>query len=694
MVIDTLEKRVGNMQNELEANEQQQLENETKALRGEQVELCAVLTEGISSATAAADARRKFEGELERARAWIKSKSNNLKKLSGYLPLKAAKVEQDIEQHGELEADIDSFSEKDLNDILKQGNNLLKECSEEDRARLEGILDELNNDYVELKAEAKEKQAALADLLQGRKAFESEIDKCRRWINEAEVATSSDLRSSSIDILREQLAKVREYQRSFRKFHFLSKISQIFFLLPSIFQYDRLKKEAKEYADDIEKIMQQGKSILPTVSDADKLELNEQLQNMREAHGRVAGIINERALLLRKSIDEAEESLARVAEAVQYMTDVQKELQELNKPIGARVEDVEAMLDAYERILNDLKENKAKLSDLGSANVADLHGVLTQQDDLIKAIESQIAKLRQLLLLRQQFIALINEITTFVAKYTEIVRDIETSGLTTEEKIKRYSIERNFTLGSRTFTKLPFLVDRYDDAILKIQECEATLASATDKGQQIAAEGSTADRNNITEQLQSLKQQLQGLRRAVETQREQHELAAAEHKRLANELAEILDWLEDKEKEVKSRPLLERDPGSVEAELQKHKELCEAVNEHLDRIKNLKNSIPYEEGMPGSLKEMLSEAVSLLSSLPREMEERGNYLENNMKLRLEYAALTDKLRDWVREAEIRLESDKDGLDFENILNDLEEHRVRKPWIYIHVHACTRVRVYA
>lgn len=208
MVIDTLEKRVGNMQNELESNEQQQLENETKALRGEQSQLCTILTEGISSATAAADARRKFEADLERARSWIKSKSNNLKKLSGYLPLKASKVKQDIVQHGELETDIDSFSEKDLNDILKQGNNLLKECSEEDRARLNKILDELNKDYEELKSEAQEKQAALADLLQGRKAFENEIDKCQRWINEAEVATSSDLRTSSIDILREQLAKV------------------------------------------------------------------------------------------------------------------------------------------------------------------------------------------------------------------------------------------------------------------------------------------------------------------------------------------------------------------------------------------------------------------------------------------------------------------------------------------------------
>ncbi|XP_018395829.1 PREDICTED: nesprin-1 isoform X2 [Cyphomyrmex costatus] len=623
LIIDTLEKRVGNMQNELETSEQQQLEADTKSLRGEQVELCAILREEISVANAAADARRKLETDIKKARNWIKSKGNDLKKLSGYLPLKASKVEQDIAQHSGLEADIDSFNESNLKDILKQGHSLLKDCNADSRAKLQTLLDDLSNDYEELKKEAKEKQASLADLLQGRKAFESELDKCQRWIKEAEVATSSELRPTSLDILREQLAK-----------------------------YDRLKKEAREYGDDIEKINQQGKSILPTVSDADKQELSEQLKNMKEAHGRVAGVINERAIALQKSIDEAEEAAARVSEAIQFMTDIQKELHDLNKPIGARVEDVEGMLAAYERILDDLKANKAKLSDLQSANIGDLHDVLAQQDDLIRTLEAQIAKLRQLLLLRQQFIALIAEITTFIAKYTEIVRDIEKSGQTTEEKIKRY-----------------------DDAILKIQECEATLASATDKGQQIAAEGSVVDRNNVTDQLQSLKQQLQALRRAVETQREQHELAAAEHRRLASELADILDWLESKEKEVKSRPLLERDPASVEEELKKHHTLCADVNEYLDRIRNLKESLRHEEGMPGSLKEMLSEAVSLLTSLPREMEERGNYFESNMQMRLDYAALTDKLHSWAREAEIRLESDKEGLDFENILSDLEEHKI-------------------
>jgi len=192
----------------LETSEQQQLEADTRSLRSEQVELCAILREEISVASAAADARRKLETDVEKARNWIRSKGNDLKKLSGYLPLRASKVEQDIAQHSGLEADIESFNESNLKDILKQGYSLLKDCNAESRAKLQALLNDLSKDYEELKKEAREKQASLADLLQGRKAFESELDKCQRWIKEAEVATSSELRPSSLDILREQLAKV------------------------------------------------------------------------------------------------------------------------------------------------------------------------------------------------------------------------------------------------------------------------------------------------------------------------------------------------------------------------------------------------------------------------------------------------------------------------------------------------------
>ena len=219
------------------------------------------------------------------------------------------------------------------------------------------------------------------------------------------------------------------------------------------------------------------------------------------------------------------------------------------------------------KILGDLKQYKQRLGELDPAKTADLKAVLKQQDDLIKTIEDQIARLKQLLLLRQQFLGIITEILTFITKYTEIVRDIEKGGQTVEEKIKKYD-DVKYQI---TFLQSMLISKFYFQVILKIQECEAMLATATDKGQSIANEGSASDRNNVTEQLQSLKQQLQGLRRAVESQRSQHVLTAEAHKKLAVELGNALDELHKNEATVRSRPLLERAVASVENEIIKHK---------------------------------------------------------------------------------------------------------------------------
>lgn len=620
---ETLAKRVENMTNELEPSEQNQLENSLKNLKIEQKELVDVLRGELDKTSAASKARRKLELDLEKAHAWLKAKNSEIRKLSGYLPLKSQQVEHEIVQHRVHESEIKEFNDGDLNDLLKQGSNLLKECNEEDRARLQKLLDDVNEEYENLKKESNQKISALGDLLQGRKQFEAEIDKCQRWLNEAEVATSTEIRTANIGVLEEQLAK-----------------------------YEKLNKESLQISDDIDRITEQGKAILPTVSEADKLSLSEQLKAMRDKHARIAGIIKERTNSLKDSIQLQRDAASKIAETVQFMSEIQKELRDLNRPIGAKVEDVSTMLTAYEKILGDLKANKAQLVELPASSSAELQTIIGQQDDLIRSIEDQIAKLRQLLLLREQYLALITEIMTFITKYTGIAKDIEKPGVTVQEKIKKY-----------------------DDIIVKIQECEALLAAATDKGQQIAVDGSAADRNAITEQLQSLKQSLQTLRRTVEKQREQHEMAAAEHKKLAAELEEILDWLHSNEAAVRSRPLLNRDLGSVEKEIENHNELSDNVNKYLDRVRQIQESTKYTDGMPSSLVDQLSEANSLLASLPRELEERGKYLENNKQLRVEYTILTDKLHAWVKEAEIRLQNGKEGVDFENILSDLEEHKI-------------------
>lgn len=621
--IDSLEKKVRSIQNELESPEQGQLETSLANLTSEQKQLTALVKAEIEKVGNAMQARKKFESDLEKAHAWLKSKVSEVRKLGGYAPLKVAKIEKDLEEHRMHESGIKDFGENRLNDLQKQGNNLLKECSPEDRESLQALIDAVNSEYETLKKESNDKFSALNDLLQGRRQFEDGMNKCHHWLNEAEVAVSADLRTSSIALLEEQLAK-----------------------------YEKLNNEAAEIDATINSVSEQSKAIIPTLSDADKLKLNEELNSLRDKHARISGVIRDKTKTLQDHLKDSKEAAAKIAEAVKQMNMIKIEIKNLNKPIGSKAEDVQGMLVAYEKILNDLKENKAKLGDLQGGSNSELQDILGQQDDLIKAIEDQISKLRYLLLLREQFIALINEIMTFIMKYTSIVTDIEKSGTTSEEKIKRY-----------------------DDVISKIQECEATLAGATDKGQQIAAEGTAADRNSITEQLQSLKQQLQTLRRAVERQRQEHEKAAAEHKKISNDLMKILEWLHTNEAVVRSRPLLMRDVESTDKHISEHSKLADNVNKQLDKIRKLKESIKHDDGMPSSLQEMLSEANSLLSTLPRELEERGKYLHDNRQYRLDYAALNSKLNTWVKEANNRLAVGKDGVDFENIITDLEEHKI-------------------
>lgn len=56
----------------------------------------------------------------------------------------------------------------------------------------------------------------------------------------------------------------------------------------------------------------------------------------------------------------------------------------------------------------------------------------------------------------------------------------------------------------------------------------------------------------------------------MDAAREQLEQAAAKHKHLAAQLGAALAWLHDHEAQVKSRPLLARDPASVDAQLASH----------------------------------------------------------------------------------------------------------------------------
>lgn len=97
--------------------------------------------------------------------------------------------------------------------------------------------------------------------------------------------------------------------------------------------------------------------------------------------------------------------------------------------------------------MDELKNWKDNLGGEGIEGLSAVHASLR---DLIKGLEDEIAHLQDLLRLRQQYLALIAEITTFITTYTPIVTQIESSPQPIAEKIKKFDdvslVEKYFFL--------------------------------------------------------------------------------------------------------------------------------------------------------------------------------------------------------------------------------------------------------
>lgn len=115
-----------------------------------------------------------------------------------------------------------------------------------------------------------------------------------------------------------------------------------------ILQYDRLNKESENIAAEIEKCCEQSKAILPTLNEADKLTLQAQLSAAKDKHARIAGIIKDRTDGLKDTIQQYKDAAQKVQQSIEFMTKIQKEIKELNRPVSAKVEEVQGMLNSYE----------------------------------------------------------------------------------------------------------------------------------------------------------------------------------------------------------------------------------------------------------------------------------------------------------------------------------------------------------
>lgn len=616
VLADTLERRVANMQSDLEPLEKSQLESDLREIGIKQKELTDLLASETDGASAALQRLKSFESDVDKFKAWLRTKFADIRKQPTTIPLPSKAVESEIQTAKSNEGEITKTGTELLHEIQKQAQNILKNCS--DKKSLETQLDGFASEFGELKNEAATITKNLTDACEERKIFENDVSKLEDWFGEVEISTQTDIQFKSLPAMEEQLL-----------------------------EFGKLKSQKESMRPILNGLNERSKTILPTLNNADKMKLNEQLKTLKDKFNKPT--ITDRIKTIEDYIKRYKNSKDKLAQCIDVLNKLRQEIRDLNKPIGIETEDVKALINTYERILRDLNENKNKVSAIQVDDLPELQSTLQQHDDTIAAVEKQISNLRQAQSLRDQYYGLIDQIENLIGTYGIQISDIEKSGKPIEDKL-----------------------NQYDEMTAKIQECEGMLASASDKGRKIAAEGTTADNNAIAQINQNVKQKLQNLHQQVKAQRQKHENTMAEHNKVSSELAALLLWLHNNETTCKSRPLLERDPDSVEHETTKHDAFAKEVHERLDQMQKIDEQIDADSGIPASVVDMLSEGRSLIVNLPKELDDRRKYLIDSKKHRIDYIKYVNEFKDWIHEAEGHLENCKHGIDFKNIVSDIDK----------------------
>ena len=611
------------MKGDIEDSEILKLENILSKITDEQRNIYSTVMEIKNDMIVSYEERRSFEQSLDQVRAWISGKSDEVV-CPDLLPLKSENAERIVEKYRRLDTELKQYAETSVAGVKRQGSALFKDCTDEEKEDLHDILTEIDDKMNNVRQTMSGTLNRLSNLLEARRDFEKEVDIAQKWLHQAEVALQTDTKSlNTAEVLAEQLKKL-----------------------------ETMEDERESANKRVTSIANLCEDLLPYITETDKFSLGEIVADVQDKTARVNNSISDKTEQVRNTITLLRRNKERIVQTTQYFSSIQKEIKALNRPVGRTVDEAQKLLTSYQELLsklNDFRKNHDGIHSGTDVSIGEMRDIMKQQQDLSQIVEKHIVRARQLILVRQQYMSLITEIVGFTNRYKTVVKDIEQTEKTVSDKLRKYGL-----------------------VITKIQECEAQLTSAQDKGSIISEEGTVEDHNAIMEQLQLIKNNLGALRREVEKRHSEHEVSAESHKRIHIELNTTMEWLLEQESELKTRPLLTLEVESANEEIESHEELANDIEEQLKKIRTIHEKAKSETGLPYFLQERLSEAKMILSTFPLELDSRLKYLQDEKMLRLDYEDFVSKINDWIGKAHKRI-VDIDCVDFDNVQGDLEDH---------------------
>ncbi|XP_062549338.1 muscle-specific protein 300 kDa isoform X2 [Armigeres subalbatus] len=618
---DGIRKRFSSIQSDLEKHEKQPLEESLNILSDEFNALCEYVRHEIEKISDEILCRKNMQNNFEMTRTWIKSKLNDVNKISEQLPLLASNVLSEINLCKRHDVTIREFEEKAFKDFTNQVKEIMKDCNDDGQKKLLHDVNVLKKQLMELteccsrKIEFMERERAKRLEYEGRK------DQLNAWFAEVEPIALVNIRITSLDILKDQFDQIQK-------------------VMNESFATKTCLKEVDEYKN----------AIVPTLNDIDKNSINIQVKACYDKFNSLQNTLSTKLEKINTNISDFENALGKIKKCEELLSQVQNQIREMNKPVASKIECIQDFMMSYETILADLKEQRLELNSILLTNIPQLQENTSKLEEMIIAIEEQLRRLKTILNMKEQFIGALNDVVKTISKITTDFNEIDHFSKDIEVRIQKY-----------------------DDILIQIDDCSSMLANASEKGRLIANEGTDFDRHNIMEQIHSLKIQLDTIKRNVTGDKDKNRKQQVHHNALSQEYTTLLDWFKKNIEVIESRPLFSEDLNESAELIKLHESLCVEARAKTSQLNNLAKKTQSDTRLPSNLQLQIETAERFRNIVPKELVSRGDYLLANHNYRVAYHKSLDQVNKWIEQTEHFLaKSPTFKVDIDSLNQDLFE----------------------
>ena len=347
MVLETFENKIETIASDLETGEYTQLKSRLEKLTQLHRKLADTAKNSLKQLADNSDYQKKFETDIGDVENWLKVKTSEFNKSAEFDPLKAYDTEKKVARQKKDLNEVYEFEESKISQVKLSIINLQKNGDESMKRQVEEYSRRINDLLSALKEGMKKRIQHLEERVESRREFEAEFDKCVAWLDQADAILSTEVRGTI------NIAILDEHHNKFKK----------------------LKRDEEENRVRVTEVFEKAKEIMSQLCDADRINLQSQMDDVCDKQNHVADTVQAKIENLVKNISVYKLTAQKIEDSVNHLTEIQRQIRLLNKPIGYRVEDAEDVLEAYEKILSNLKDFKVQMEDLqrtAGTNVTEL----------------------------------------------------------------------------------------------------------------------------------------------------------------------------------------------------------------------------------------------------------------------------------------------------------------------------------